>query len=416
LGVGYCRARRGGVEFRASTRQLYSANVWLRTATRVITRVSHFRARSFAEVEAGAAATPWFDFASPERAVRFAVTSHRSRLYHTDAIAERFARVFGRPLGDDSDDAQLFVIRFDRDNCTVSADTSGRPLHQRGWRLATAKAPLRPTLAAAMLLSCGWPDAPRSASRSAGGRSGPASRSAGGRSGPASRSAGALLDPLCGSGTIAIEAALIALQRAPGAGREFSFQQWPSFEPGTWASVRATLRATRDDPPSSRAEGRAGPAWTIIACDRDAGAIEATMANAERAGVAEHLQLHVTALSSTGHLDAVQAAPPGLVITNPPYGVRVSSSKGLRDLYASLGNLMRGPLAPWDLAFLAADDTLARATGLALSPVLRSKNGGIDVTLWLRRSNETPALADDGVGLLDNVDEAHLTALREQDT
>ena len=386
MGVGYCRARRGGVEFRASTRQLYSANVWLRTATRVITRVSHFRARSFAEVEAGAAATPWFDFASPERAVRFAVTSHNSRLYHTDAIAERFARVFGRPLGDDSDDAQLFVIRFDRDNCTVSADTSGRPLHQRGWRLAAAKAPLRPTLAAAMLLSCGWPDA-------------------GG-------SAGVLLDPLCGSGTIAIEAALIALQRAPGAGREFSFQQWPSFEPGTWASVRATLRATRDDPPNSRS----GPACTISACDRDAGAIDATTANAERAGVAEHLRLHVTALSATGYLDEVQASPPGLVITNPPYGVRVSSSKGLRDLYASLGNLMRGPLVPWDLAFLAADDTLARATGLALSPILRSKNGGIDVTLWLRRSNETQALADADAGLLENVDEAHLTALREQDT
>ena len=398
MGVGYCRARRGGVEFRASTRQLYSANVWLRTATRVITRVSHFRARSFAEVEAGAAATPWFDFASPERAVRFAVTSHRSRLYHTDAIAERFARVFGRPLGDDSDDAQLFVIRFDRDNCTVSADTSGRPLHQRGWRLDTAKAPLRPTLAAAMLLSCGWPDAPRSD---------------GGRSGPAP----GLLDPLCGSGTSAIEAALIALQRAPGAGREFSFQQWPSFEPGTWASVRTTLRATRDDPPNSRSEGRSGPAgWTIIACDRDAGAIDATMANAERAGVAEHLQHHVTALSSTGYLDNVQAAPPGLVITNPPYGVRVSSSKGLRDLYASLGNLMRGPLAPWDLAFLAADDTLARATGLALSPILRSKNGGIDVTLWLRRANEALALRVHDGGGIEHVDEPHLAALREQDT
>ena len=375
--------------------------MWLRTATRVITRVSHFRARSFAEVEAGAAATPWFDFASPDRAVRFAVTSHRSRLYHTDAIAERFARVFGRPLGDDTDDAQLFVIRFDRDICTVSADTSGRPLHQRGWRLNTAKAPLRPTLAAAMLLSCGWPE----------GRSGLASRSED-RSGPAP----VLVDPLCGSGTIAIEAALIAAQRAPGAGREFSFQQWPSFEPGTWASVRASLRATRDNQPDSRSEGRSGPAATIVACDRDAGAIDATIANAERAGVAGQLHTHVAALSSTSQLDEVQRAASGLVITNPPYGMRVTSSKGLRDLYASLGNLVRGPLASWDLAFLAADDTLARATGLALSPLLRSKNGGIDVTLWLRRSNEADALRVHDGGGIDHVDEPHLAALREQDT
>ena len=76
------------------------------------------------------------------------------------------------------------------------------------------------------------------------------------------------------------------------------------------------------------------------------------------------------------------------MVTNPPYGVRVTSKKGLRDLYASLGNLVRGPLASWDLAFLAAEETLARATGLALSPELRTKNGGIDVTLWLRRSND----------------------------
>jgi putative N6-adenine-specific DNA methylase len=335
--------------------------VWSRTATRFITRVHRFRARSFEELEAGAAETPWFDFASPDRAVRFAVTSHHSRLYHTDAIAERFARVFGRDLGDDADDAQLFVIRFDRDECTVSADSSGRPLHQRGWRLATAKAPLRPTLAAAVLLTCGWPERPSE------------------RGARPERPAPVLLDPMCGSGTIAIEAALIATQRAPGAGREFSFQQWPSFEPGTWASVRATLRATRDDLPV---------APTIVACDRDAGAIETTIANAERAGVADMIRTHVTALSATSKLDDVRDAASGIVVTNPPYGVRVTSNKGLRDLYASLGNLAKGPLAAWDLAFLAAEDTLARATGLALDPTLKTKNGGIDVTLWQRRATE----------------------------
>jgi putative N6-adenine-specific DNA methylase len=301
------------------------------------------------------------------------VTSHRSRLYHTDAIAQRFARVFGRDLGDDADDAQLFVIRFDRDVCTVSADSSGRPLHQRGWRLGVAKAPLRPTLAAAVLLSCGWPERETRPERST------------------------LLDPMCGSGTIAIEAALIATQRAPGAGREFSFQQWPSFEPGTWASVKASIRATRDDLPRVP---------TIIACDRDAGAIETTIGNAERAGVADLVHTHTAALTSTGKLDEVRDAGSGLIVTNPPYGVRVTSNKGLRDLYASLGNLAKGPLASWDLTFLAADDALARATGLALNPLLRTKNGGIDVTLWQRRA----ALDSE------SVNEAHLATLRQQDT
>ena len=203
---------------------------------------------------------------SPDRAVRFAVTSHRSRLYHTDAIAERFARVFGRDVDDDADDAQLFVIRFDRDVCTVSADTSGRPLHQRGWRLATAKAPLRPTLAAAVLLSCG------SGARLLGGEA-----------------AAARSDVRLGHHRHRSRADRNA--RAPGAGREFSFQQWPSFEPGTWASVRASLRATRDLLSCS----------TIVAGDRDAGAIESTIANAERAGVADLIRTHVSALTETGN-------------------------------------------------------------------------------------------------------------------
>ena len=347
LGVAHCRIRRGGVEFRASTRQLYAANVWVRTATRVVTRISQFRARSFAELEVGAAETPWFDFAAPDRAVRFTVTSHRSRLYHTDAIAERFARVFARTVDDGARDAQLFAVRFDRDVCTVSADASGLPLHQRGWRLATAKAPLRPTLAAAMLLGSGW------------------------------TAMVPLLDPLCGSGTIAVEAALIATRRAPGAGREFSFQQWPSFEPGTWASVRASLRAAPIDLP---------PVPAIVACDRDAGAIEATIANAERAGVAELVAARVAPLRQTTRFDEVRDAPPGLIVTNPPYGLRVARGKPLRDLYASLGNIVRGPLAAWDLSFLSADDALARATGLALDPLLRTKNGGVDVTLWQHRA------------------------------
>lgn len=308
-------------------------------------RIHHFRARTFDELEAGAAETPWFDFAAPERAVAFRVTSHRSRLYHTDAIAERFVRVFGRTVADD-DDAQLFVVRLDRDVCTVSADASGPPLHQRGWRRATAKAPLRPTLAAAMLITAGWP-APLP-----------------------------LLDPLCGSGTIAIEAALIATQRAPGAGREFAFHRWPSFEPGTWASVTASMRATRDN----------APVPAIVATDRDAGAIESTIANATRAGVAELIDARVGTLSRAPSLEPVRDAESGLIVTNPPYGRRVSSNKQLRDLYASLGNLVRGPLSNWDLSFLCADDGLARATGLALHPRLRTKNGGIDVTLWQKLS------------------------------
>jgi hypothetical protein len=158
----------------------------------------------------------------------------------------------------DSDAAQLFVVRLFHDSCTVSADSSGALLHRRGYRLATAKAPLRETLAAAMLLGAGWDG-----------------------SAP-------LLDPMCGSGTIAIEAALLARRIPPGLRRRFAFERWPGFEPAPW---RRALDAAR----SGIRERAPGP---IHASDRDAGAIEAARANAERAGVAEDLTLARAAIAA----------------------------------------------------------------------------------------------------------------------
>jgi len=343
----------GGVPFRATDRELYLANVWSRLATRVIVRMGTFVARSFADLERRAAELPWATYLPSDITPVFRVTAVKSKLYHTDAIAERLHRVCGttqappKNLAADVDTTrvQLFIVRVVHDKITISADSSGDSLHRRGWRQQVAKAPLRETLAAAMVRASGWSfEMP-------------------------------LLDPLCGSGTIAIEAALAASGRAPGEARTFAFQRWPAFQPGTWASVHAGVRAAVDlarDPARRRAVA------PIAAADRDEGAVRATAANAERAGVADLVDVRHGALSHT--VGSVRADRTGLLLTNPPYGERVGAHRDLRDLYAALGTSVRDALPGWSLGMLAADRVLAAQARLPLVERFATTNGGIDVS------------------------------------
>ena len=330
LGIRIRRAFRGGVEFSASDRELYSANVWLRTATRVVVRVAQFEASGFAELEHHVREVAWERWVPPGCSPLVRASSTSSRLYHTGAIEERLTELAGS--GDGA--GPLLVARLIHDRVTLSIDSSGDALYQRGWRLATAKAPLRETLAAGMLLASGWD-----------------------RVSP-------LLDPLCGSGTIAIEAALLAAGLPPGAGRTFAFQHWPSFQPGTWASVSAA---------ASAATTRVGVVPPILAADRDAGAVRAARANAARAGVADLVEVTQAPLS------AIEGpAGPGWMITNPPYGKRVGGAD-LRDLYATIGAVARDRLPGWRVGMLVADTRLAGHAGLDLLEVMHTDNGGIPV-------------------------------------
>ncbi len=240
----------GGVSWRGSMESVARANLWLRTASRVLVRVAEFKASAFFELELAARRVAWDRFLTPGSTVRFRVTCKKSKLYHSDAVAQRLADAVTRRVpgvkvvtskspdeadeggeGGDADQEQLFVVRLFHDVCTVSADTSGALLHRRGYRQQLAKAPLRETIAAAMLLGAGWPgDAP-------------------------------LVDPMCGSGTIAIEAAWMARRIAPGRNRDFSFRTWPEFDASMWARLV-------DEARSGELPGAAAP---IAASDRDSG-------------------------------------------------------------------------------------------------------------------------------------------------
>lgn len=364
LGIA-ATAVQGGVEWRGTAASMYRANLHLRTASRVIARMGVFRARGFAELERRAARLPWLEFLHPGGAVSLRVTCRKSKLYHEGAVAERVGRVLGDIVGvspvrvadDDTDDdggrhavtmdtvpdpaPQLIIVRFMRDVCTISIDSSGALLHQRGYRQAIARAPLRETIAAAMLLVSGW------------------------------RKDEPLLDPLCGSGTIPIEAALIARGIAPGIARPdlqprgYAFQSWPGYDESTF---RTLVSAARDAVHEARAP--------IVAADQDAGAITAARSNAERAGVAADIEFRRAELEQMEPVPGV-----GHVVTNPPYGIRVGEQRSLRRLYAALGSTIASRLPGWNTTLLAADDGLAAATSLPLEERLSTRNGGIAVRL-----------------------------------
>lgn len=350
LGLGSATPEAGGISFAADLRGLYQANLHLRTASRVLVRLASFHAASFAELERHARRVDWTRVLTEGAPLRFRVSSRKSRLYHQDGIAERLLRaataavpgvheLTGASDEPESDRAgQLFVVRVFRDEVTISADSSGALLHRRGYRQATARAPLRETLAAAMLLAVQW-------------------------SGEHS-----LVDPFCGSGTIPIEAALMAAGIPPGRHRLFAFEQWPGFDRADWNRLRADADA------AVRA-----PAVPIIGGDRDAGAIEASLANAERAGVAEWVRFERAPLSALELPDQ-----PGWIITNPPYGVRIGERNRLRDLYARLGQIVRAH-PDWRLAFLSSHPMLSAQTALPLTPLFATITGGIHIRLEASR-------------------------------
>jgi putative N6-adenine-specific DNA methylase len=339
-------ATAGGVEIDGDLLEAARLNLTLRTATRVLLRLGEFRATTFAELVKKAQKLPFDLCLRKGEPVALRVACHKSRLYHSGAVAERLREAIGERLGrpppvataneDEPEPPQLLLARFDQDVCTVSADTSGALLHRRGYRLAQAHAPLRETLAAAMLLAAGYDGSEP------------------------------LLDPLCGSGTIAIEAALLARRRAPGIARSFALERWPGFD-------AAVLRKLRDE---ERARELTRAPQRIAASDADPAAVRAARENAQRADVHGDLQIEERPLREV-RLDPGR----GLICTNPPYGVRLSADPN--HLYADLGDLMRH--SGRHLAILAADRRAAAAAKSRFETAFRTQNGGIPVELLIAR-------------------------------
>ncbi len=343
------RSEPGLITLTGGHREIYQLNLHLRTAARIRINFEPFLAAAFSELRKKARRLPWAEFLVPGSPVSVKVTTHGSALYHKKGIAERVAGAISDALGkesaleaaadEDAGTAPIVFVRLARNQCTISIDSSGDHLHRRGYRQAVAKAPLRETLAASLLLASGWPgDVP-------------------------------LIDPFCGSGTIVIEAAMIAAGIPPGAARTFAFTRWPTFESQTWKDVCSATPAPR----------QAGLPL-LAGYDRDAGAIAAARDNAERAGVGHLVQFEQRSIS-----DFTAPEQAGWIVTNPPYGERVRGGPDLRNLYARMGSVWREQAALWHIYLVTSSPRWTGQLGMPVEPVASFLNGGLPVTFYRAR-------------------------------
>ncbi|OUR79447.1 RNA methyltransferase [Alphaproteobacteria bacterium 46_93_T64] len=329
---------KGGVVFNGSWEDVWRANLEMRGASRILVRLGSFHAVHLAQLDKRARRFPWRDFLRPDVPVRVEVMSRKSRIYHKKAAQERIERALTEEAGiPTSPDADISIkVRIFEDLCTISVDSSGEGLHIRGHKEALNKAPMRETLAALLLRRCGY------------------------------RGQMPVIDPMCGSGTFVMEAAEITTELQPGRSRKFAFEKLVTFDEARWKNLKI-------DAPNKNSDFR------FYGFDRDEGAIKRSRANAKRAGITHLTEFNRQTITELRPPEG----PPGLVIINPPYGIRIGEAKKLYPLYQSLGNSLLGRFSGWRVGLVTNSSNLAEATGLPFTATATPfSHGGIRVNLY----------------------------------
>ena len=337
LGIDGTRVEDRRVVFEATARDIARCNIWLRAADRVLIQVSEFPAPDFDALYEGIRAVPWRDLLAPFPAVTVDARSAGSKLTAAPSLQSVAKKAIVDAMTGSATRMPETGPRYDvqlslqKDRATVSLDTTGPGLHKRGYRRHTGDAPLRENLAAALVLLSRWdPSRP-------------------------------FADPVCGSGTIAIEAALQAANIAPGLGRRFAAEDWPLFPVPLWSEVRASARD---------AQVRTVNAG-IDASDRDPAMVKAAAANAAAAGVAELIRFRTAPLESFS-----PTVEFGCLVCNPPYGERLGSVREAQELARVMGSL-RHRAPTWSFFVLSALEDFQRCFGARASRNRKLYNGNI---------------------------------------
>jgi 23S rRNA (guanine2445-N2)-methyltransferase / 23S rRNA (guanine2069-N7)-methyltransferase len=355
FGAGAIKVARGGVACEGTLETAYRACLWSRVANRVLLPIAEFPAPTPEALYDGVRTVAWHEQVAVEGTIAVDCTLGRSAITHTqfaalktkDAVVDQFRERTGvRPSVDAAAPNVQINLHIDRDIATVSIDLSGDSLHRRGYRGPQGAAPLKENLAAAILLRAGWPAI------------------------AAAKEAVGFVDPMCGSGSLAIEAALIAGDVAPGILRNyFGFLGWLGHDAALWQRLVAEAQ-------ERRAAGSVAHV-ALRAYDRDAGAVRATLDNAARAGFGRVLHAERRELA-----DLPEApAPRGLVAVNPPYGERLGDVETLAPVYALLGKQLRERYVGWQAAVFTGNPPLGRELGLRAKRTHTLFNGPIECRL-----------------------------------
>lgn len=349
LGASDVRPDFTGVHFVGDRALLYRVNLWARTIFRVLVTLREFHCPDAERLYQEVQKIPWQQYLQPHNTLAVNATGGNQKLNHThftalqvkNAIVDQQRRQFGQRSSVDTQNPDLLInVHIHQNRCILSLDSSGSSLHKRGYRPAMGLAPLKETLAAALLDMAEWePSLP-------------------------------FFDPLCGSGTLPLEASLKALNIAPGLFRmQFAFEKWSDFDEPLWNQL---LKEAEN---SELAELKA----PIIGCDRDLDILNQARINAEQCGVADKITFTQKDLSLLSLLDA--PADRGVIICNPPYGERIGDAKELGDLYKLLGDVFKQSFKGWTAFVLTGNKELAKRVGLKASRRIPVYNGSIPCTL-----------------------------------
>jgi putative N6-adenine-specific DNA methylase len=345
LGAKDVRPDFTGVHFTGNLALMYRVNLWARTIFRVLATLREFPCPDATSLYKEVQKIDWQQYLQPHNTLAVNATGGNRKLNHThytalqvkNAIVDQQRRQFGQRSSIDTENPDILInAHIYQDRCILSLDSSGTSLHRRGYRPAVGLAPLKETLAAALLDIAEWePSLP-------------------------------FLDPLCGSGTLPLEASLKALNIAPGLFRhQFAFEKWPNFDEALWKQLL-------DDAESSELSTLKAP---ILGSDKDPDILNQARINAEQCGVADRVKFTQTELQE---LEA--PADKGVIICNPPYGERLGDATELGDFYKLLGDIFKQRFRGWTAFVLTGNKELAKRVGLRAARRIPVYNGSISCT------------------------------------